>query len=114
MAFQANAQTSKQQHVTSETLLIGLSEQQKLKELISLNQGTYQLRVSNVNYAPLLTYALLETVLASRQQDTNTILQIDEYTKLYIPSTTSILSETFVPLETIVYTTDPIGTTITD
>lgn len=98
-----NAQIVKNQNPTSVVQLSVLSDQQKLKELVSIHQGTYQLRVSKENYAPVLNLALLNTVINSRQQATNILFELDEFTHVFIPSATTIESETFVPLETIIY-----------
>ena len=73
-----NAQISKTEYPKSVIQLSGLSDQQKLKELVSIHQGTYQLSVSNENYAPVLTLDLLESVINSRQQATNVSIELDD------------------------------------
>lgn len=102
-----NAQVTKTENPKSVIQLSGLSDQQKLKELVSIHQGTYQLSVSNENYAPVLTLDLLESVINSRQQATNVSIELDEFTHLFIPSFNTIENETFLPLETIIYPTGP-------
>ena len=102
-----NAQNAKQQYPTSNIQLTGLSDQQRLKELVSVHQGTYQVRVSKVNYAPIMNLTLLETVINSREQDVNVSIEIDEFTRVFIPSNATIESENFLPLETVVYLLGP-------
>lgn len=101
-----NAQIAKQQHPTSVVQFSGLSDQRQLKELVSIHQGTYQLRVSNQNYAPILNLALLDTVINSRQQVTNVSFELDEFTRVFIPSFATIGNDLFIPLQTIIYITE--------
>lgn len=103
----SSAQTTKEQHPTSNIQLSGLSDQQRLKELVSMYNGTYQLRISNEAYAPLQSVALLDLVLDSREQNTYISISLDEFTTLFIPSLTSIDDDFFVPLDTIIYLSDP-------
>lgn len=108
------AQESKGQHPESFIQFSGLSDQQKLKELVSIHQGTYQLIISNENYAPLLNLGLFETISTGRQQSANVLIEIDEFTKVFIPSQDTIESEQFVSLETIIYNTDPTSVGISE
>ena len=110
----SSAQIIKEQHPTSTVQLSGLSDQQKLKELVSIHKGTYQMRVSNEDYAPVLNLALFETILNSRQQATNISIEIDEFTRVFIPSATIIESKTFVALKTIVYLSGPTNAEMND
>lgn len=103
----SSAQTTKEQYPTSSIQLSGLTDQQRLKELVSTYNGTYQLRISQNDYAPLQSVALLDLVLDSREQNTSISLVVDEFTTLFIPSFTSIEDELFVPLVTIVYLSNP-------
>jgi hypothetical protein len=109
-----NAQINKTEYPKSVIQLSGLSDQQKLKELVSIHQGTYQLSVSNENYAPVLTLDLLESVINSRQQATNVSIELDEFTHLFIPSFNAIENEIFVPLKTIIYPTNPTSVGVSD
>ena len=72
------------------------------------------MRVSNEDYAPVLNLALFETILNSRQQDTNISIEIDEFTRVFIPSATIIESKTFVALKTIVYLSGPTNAEMND
>ncbi len=103
----SSAQSPKEHYPESYSQLSGLSDQQKLKELVSIHQGTYQLRVTNENYAPVLSLIILETIINSRQQTASVTFEIDEFTRVFIPSIAAIDDDTFTPLQTIVYDIAP-------
>ena len=103
----SNAQSSKEQHPKSYNQLSGLTDQQKLKELVSRHSGTYQFRVTKEDYIPIQSLTILDTVVNNRQLETSLSFQLDEYTWLFIPSYSIIESETFDPLDPVVYITTP-------
>ena len=107
--FPSFAQTnvSKTEHSTINTHFEGLSDQDKVKDLHSIHNGTYQLRVSNTNYSPLLTLEILTIVSENRLQSNSQVFEIDEFTTLYLPSVDQIRSESFTALPTVIYLSGP-------
>ncbi|MFK7784825.1 MAG: hypothetical protein AB8B56_06910 [Crocinitomicaceae bacterium] len=95
--------TPKTEHALLNTHFGNLTDQEKLKDLVSIHDGTYQLRVTNANYSPLLTLETLTLVSENRLQNTNQVFSIDSHTTLYLPSFDQIESESFTDLETVVY-----------
>ena len=109
VTFTSFSQTNiaKSEHPVKNAHFEGLSYQDKLKDLRSIHNGTYQLRVSNPNYSPLLTLEILTIVSENRLQSNSQIFEVDEFTTLYLPSIDQLESESFTPLPTIVYSSEP-------
>ncbi|MDG1334036.1 MAG: hypothetical protein P8P74_16995 [Crocinitomicaceae bacterium] len=84
----------------------GMSDQQRLKELVSIHDGTYQIRVSDEDHSPLLTVELFDLILSSREQDIDVILDINQHTKIFLPSASLLESNSFTPMETLIYVSE--------
>ena len=103
VSYSGQAQTSKTEHPTLNTQINSLSDQAKLKDLMSIHTGTYQFRVSVEGYYPLARLDILETVANQRLENTDQLINVDEHTKLFIPSYSKIQDPSFVPLEQMIY-----------
>lgn len=109
-SMQSFAQTnhSKVEHSVLNSQLDGLSDQNKIKDLYNIHYGTYQLRVSNLDYSPLMTLEILTIVSNNRLQSSSQVFEVDEYTTLYLPSVEQIENESFTALPTVIYLTGPV------
>lgn len=114
--FVSNAQTNtaKSEHPVMNSQLDGLSDQAKLKDLVSIHAGTYQFRVSIESYYPLARLDILETVANQRLDNEDQLLIIDEHTKLYIPSYAVINDPSFTPLEQMIYAPGDLEETLSE
>lgn len=79
------------------------NEKTKLNNLLTELEGTYQFQITKLDYKPVLSTELLENIKSSRTEDQDIYLTIDEYTKLFIPSKSSMELNNFEKLERIIY-----------
>lgn len=79
------------------------SEKTKLNTLLSELEGTYQFQITKSDYKPVLSIELLENIKNSRTENQDIYLTIDEFTKLFIPSRSSMGLNNFEKLERIIY-----------
>lgn len=66
-------------------------------------EGTYQLVITNNDYAVAISKAMLLSIKSSRKQDETVSKTWDEFTTIVIPSVQEISSPDFKKLETVVY-----------
>lgn len=79
------------------------SEKAKLNNLLTELEGSYQFQITKLDYKPVLSVELLENIKNSRTEGQDIYLDIDEYTKLFIPSKSTMNSNNFKKLERIIY-----------
>lgn len=79
------------------------SEKAKLNNLLKELEGTYQFQITKSDYKPVLSVELLENIKNSRTENQDIYLTIDEFTKLFIPSRSSMGLNNFEKLERIIY-----------
>lgn len=80
-----------------------VSEKAKFNNLLTELEGTYQFQITKTDYKPVLSIELLENIKNSRTEDQDIYLTIDEFTKLFIPSKSSMEVNNFKKLERIIY-----------
>ena len=80
------------------------SEKEQYKSLFDKLNGTFQYQINKEDYKPLLSLEVLKQIEAARTEDSDVFIQVDQYTKVFIPSKKAINSIAFSKLETIIYT----------
>ena len=84
---------------------IGSTSEQKEKfnSLLKELEGTYQFQINKPEYKPLFSLELLERIQSSRNEEEVVYIDIDQFTKIIIPSKKDIESSSFQKLEAIIY-----------
>jgi hypothetical protein len=67
-------------------------------------EGTYQIECLKADYKVLLSESLYQKIISSRKEDQDVYVQLDEHSRLFLPSNTSIKLLGFKKLDTISYT----------
>lgn len=71
-----------------------------LKNLKEELQGTYQIQISEPNYSVVITKQILERIQNERLQNEDVYLELDEHSKVFVPSKDNIQGANFTPLAT--------------
>jgi hypothetical protein len=79
------------------------SEREEYKSLFEKLNGTFQFVITKEDYSPLLSVDLLKKIENARTEDSDVYMELDEFTKIFIPSRKYVNSNTFQKLETITY-----------
>lgn len=74
----------------------------KFTSLMNDLDGTFQFQIKKQDYRPLLTIEILESIRDSRKISEDIYLELDEYIKVFIPSSNKINSIDFVSLDQFV------------
>lgn len=80
------------------------SEKEQYKSLFEKLNGTFQYQINNEDYKSLLSLEVLKQIEAARTEDSDVFIQVDQFTKVFIPSKKAINSVGYSKLETIIYT----------
>jgi hypothetical protein len=79
------------------------SEKEQYNSLFEKLTGTFQYQINKEDYKPLLSLEVLKQIEAARGEDSDVFIQVDQYTKIFVPSKKAISSFGFNKLETIIY-----------
>lgn len=103
--FSQNESKVKKSNTRNQEQNISQSKKERINSLMVELDGFFQLQINNLEYKPLFTQELLERIKVSREDQVDVFIDLDEYSRLFIPSRNSINSDSYRKIENIIYTT---------